>query len=290
MNATVLIVDDEPVQRRLLESHLNKMGYCTLTATDGEEAIAVLQGERGSEVKALVLDLVMPGLDGMGTLGRMRELGLQRPTVVQTAQAGIDTVVSAMRAGATDFCVKPVSFERLKISIANAMKLDAMEDAVRKVERSSSGTFSFADMIAQSPAMDQVLELGERAAASTIPVLIEGESGTGKEVLARAIHGAGDRRGKPLVTVNCGALPENLAESILFGHEKGSLYRGDRHSHWQVQGGRRRDAVSRRGRRAFSRTSGQTSARDPGGRDRSGRRQDDRQDRFPPDLSNQSRT
>ncbi|MGI9353760.1 MAG: sigma-54-dependent transcriptional regulator [Rhizobiaceae bacterium] len=223
MNATVLIVDDEPVQRRLLESHLNKMGYRALTATDGEEAIAMLQGEHGGEVKALVLDLVMAGLDGMGTLGRMRELGLQRPTVVQTAQAGIDTVVSAMRAGATDFCVKPVSFERLKISIANAMKLDAMEDAVRKIERSSSGTFSFDDMIAQSPAMDQALKLGERAAASTIPVLIEGESGTGKEVFARAIHGAGDRRGKPLVTVNCGALPENLAESILFGHEKGSF-------------------------------------------------------------------
>jgi len=223
MNATILIADDEPVQRRLLENHLNKMGYRTLTASDGEEAISVLQGNRGGDIKAVVLDLVMPGLDGMGTLGRMRELGLQRPTVVQTAQAGIDTVVSAMRAGATDFCVKPVSFERLKISIANAMKLDAMEDAVRKVERSSSGTFSFDDMIAQSPAMDQALKLGERAGTSTIPVLIEGESGTGKEVLARAIHGAGDRRGKPLVTVNCGALPENLAESILFGHEKGSF-------------------------------------------------------------------
>ena len=223
MNATILIADDEPVQRRLLESHLNKMGYRALTATDGEEAIAVMEGDRGSEIKAVVLDLVMPGLDGMGTLGKMRELGLQHPVVVQTAQAGIDTVVSAMRAGATDFCVKPVSFERLKISIANAMKLDAMEDAVRKVERSSSGIFNFDDMIATSPAMEQALKLGERAAASTIPVLIEGESGTGKEVLARAIHGAGDRRGKPLVTVNCGALPENLAESILFGHEKGSF-------------------------------------------------------------------
>lgn len=223
MNSTVLIVDDEPVQRRLLESHLNKMGYRVITAKDGDDAISILQGERGSHVKALVLDLVMPGLDGMGTLGRMRELDLQRPVVVQTAQAGIDTVVSAMRAGATDFCVKPVSFERLKVSLANAMKLDAMEDAVRKIERSSAGTFSFDDMIAGSPAMDQAVNLGKRAAASTIPVLIEGESGTGKEILARAIHGTGDRRGKPLVTVNCGALPENLAESILFGHEKGAF-------------------------------------------------------------------
>ncbi len=223
MTATVLIVDDEPVQRRLLESHLNKIGYRVITAKDGEEAISILQGERGAQIKALVLDLVMPGLDGMGTLGRMRELGLQRPVVVQTAQAGIDTVVSAMRAGATDFCVKPVSFERLKISLANAIKLDAMEDAVRKVERSSTGTFTFDDMIADSPAIEQALNLGKRAAASTIPVLIEGESGTGKEILARAIHGAGDRAGKQLVTVNCGALPENLAESILFGHEKGSF-------------------------------------------------------------------
>ncbi|MDD9908432.1 MAG: sigma-54 dependent transcriptional regulator [Ahrensia sp.] len=223
MNATVLIVDDEPAQRRLLESHLGKMGYRVLVASDGEEAIHLLQSEKGREVTALVLDLIMPGLDGMGTLGRMKELGLQRPTIVQTAKAGIDTVVSAMRAGATDFCVKPVSFERLKISLANAIKLDAMEHAVRKVERSKAGTFSLSDMIANSPAMEQALSLGKRAAASTIPVLIEGESGTGKEVLARAIHGAGDRSGKPLVTVNCGALPETLAESILFGHEKGAF-------------------------------------------------------------------
>ncbi len=103
------------------------------------------------------------------------------------------------------------------------MKLEAMEDVVQKIRKTSSGTYTFKDMIAQSLAMEKVTKLGERAAASNIPILIEGESGVGKEVVAKAIQGASERQGRPFITVNCGALPENLVESILFGHEKGSF-------------------------------------------------------------------
>jgi len=223
MSTTVLIVDDEPVQRRLLENSVNKMGHRAILCDDGEKAIEILQGSDGGDIDLIVLDLVMPGLDGMGVLVKMRELNLGQPVIVQTAQGGIDTVVGAVRAGATDFCVKPVSFERLKVSIQNALKLGAMEEAVSKIRKGVSGTFTFGDMIADSPAMEKVTRLGERAASSSIPILIEGESGVGKEVIAKAIQGSGARKGKPFVTVNCGALPENLVESILFGHEKGAF-------------------------------------------------------------------
>ena len=223
MSTTILIVDDEPVQRRLLENSITKMGYHAVLADDGEKGLEILQGPNGAQIDLIVLDLVMPGLDGMGVLEKMRDLGLNRPVIVQTAQGGIETAVSAIRAGADDFCVKPVSFERLKVSIQNALKLGAMEEAVQKIHKTKTGTFTFEDMIAESPAMDKVIKLGERAAGSNIPILIEGESGVGKEVIAQAIQGTSDRRGKPFVTVNCGALPENLVESILFGHEKGSF-------------------------------------------------------------------
>jgi DNA-binding NtrC family response regulator len=131
--------------------------------------------------------------------------------------------VTAMRAGATDFVVKPVGAERLQISIKNALKLNSLEDEVRRMRRRASGTLGFRDLATKSADMARVIRLAERAAKSSIPVLIEGESGVGKEVLARAIQGTGERKGKPFITVNCGAIPENLVESTLFGHEKGAF-------------------------------------------------------------------
>jgi len=230
VSTTILIADDDPVQRRLLEAAIVKMGYRTLTADNGHAALEHLRGPQAKDVDAMVLDLVMPELDGMGVLAEMRDTGINVPAIVQTAQGGIETVVNAMRAGAQDFVVKPVSPERLSVSIQNALKLGALEAVVQTIRKTSAGTFTFDDMIGSSPAMLKAMKLGERGAASNIPVLIEGESGVGKEVIAKAIQGTSDRRGKPFVTVNCGALPENLVESILFGHEKGS-FTGATHAH-----------------------------------------------------------
>ena len=227
MTKTILIVDDDPIERRLLEAAVARMGYRAAQALDGEEALSHLERHH---VDAVLLDLVMPGLDGMGVLERLAARAARGervpPAIVQTARGSIDTVVSAMRAGAVDFVVKPASPERLKVSIANALKLVAMEGALRREPaRGGRGgrAFGFDEMIAADPAMKRPLELGRRAADSTIPVLVEGPSGTGKEIFARALHGAGPRAEKPFVTVNCGALPENLVESILFGHEKGAF-------------------------------------------------------------------
>ncbi len=165
----------------------------------------------------------MPDLDGLGVLARMREAGITIPVIVQTAHGGIDNVVSAMRAGAADFVVKPVGAERLQVSIRNALDKSALEDELSRIKRSQSGTLTFKDIVTRSGKMLAVLRTAEKAATSTIPVLIEGESGVGKELIARAIHGQGERRAKPFIAVNCGAIPDNLVESILFGHEKGAF-------------------------------------------------------------------
>jgi DNA-binding NtrC family response regulator len=171
----------------------------------------------------VVLDLVMPDLDGLGVLARLREAGIAVPVIVQTAHGGIDNVVSVMRAGATDFAVKPVSPERLQVSLHNALAARALAGELQRLKRSREGTLTIDDIITRSETMRPVLRAAEKAAASAIPVLIEGESGVGKELIARAIHGSSGRRAKPFVAVNCGAMPENLVESILFGHEKGAF-------------------------------------------------------------------
>jgi len=217
----VLVVDDDPVQLRLTSEVANRAGFKPITATGGEQALSILRED--PQLGAMILDLVMPDLDGMGVMEAMRKEGITTPVIIQTANASLETVISAMRQGAADYFVKPVAPERLVISLRNAMKLDALEAAIRAEHARKSGTFSKKDMIAAAPAMARVITLSAKVAKSNIPVLIEGESGTGKELVARIIQGTGDRAGRPFVTVNCGAIPPNLVESVLFGHKKGAF-------------------------------------------------------------------
>src|SRR5258707_1072224 len=226
MAATILIADDDAVQRRLVENMVQKCGYETVVVESGDAAIAVLtgaEGPGGQAIDALLLDLVMPGLDGMGVLAKTREAGLPPPVIVQPAPGGIDNVVSAMRAGAQVFVVKPAGIERLQVSLRNALNASALKGELQRIRHSREGRLTFADIITRSETMAGTLRTAQKAAASTIPVLIEGESGVGKELFARAIHGSGERKSKPFVAVNCGAIPDNLVESILFGHEKGAF-------------------------------------------------------------------
>jgi DNA-binding NtrC family response regulator len=223
MAASILIADDDAVARRLVENMVQKCGYETVVVDSGDAAIALLTAPDARPIDAVVLDLVMPGLDGMGVLAKIREAGLTIPVIVQTAHGGIDNVVSAMRAGAQDFVVKPVGMERLQVSLRNALNASALKGELQRIRHSREGKLTFADIITRSETMAAVLRTAQKAASSTIPVLIEGESGVGKELFARAIHGSGERKSKPFVAVNCGAIPDNLVESILFGHEKGSF-------------------------------------------------------------------
>src|SRR3954470_1328979 len=223
MAATILIADDDAVQRRLVENMVQKCGYESVVVDSGDAAVALLTAPDAQAIDAVVLDLVMPGLDGLGVLAKIREAGLTVPVVVQTAHGGIDNVVSAMRAGAQDFVVKPVGFERLQVSLRNALNTQALKGELQRIRHSREGRLTFADIITRSETMAGVLRTAQKAASSGIPVLIEGESGVGKELFARAIHGSSERRAKPFVAVNCGAIPDNLVESILFGHEKGAF-------------------------------------------------------------------
>ena len=223
MNQTILIVDDDPTQRRILEEVVKQDGYRPITAESGVRALDQLEGPGGTEISLVILDLVMPEMDGIEVLTRLKPGRPNLPVIVLTAHGGIETVVNAMRAGAEDFVVKPVSPERLHVSIRNALKLNALTGEISRLQKKASGKLTFDDLITGSPAMSHVIKLGRRAAQSNIPILIEGESGVGKELIASAIQGESDRAGKPFITVNCGAIPENLVESILFGHEKGSF-------------------------------------------------------------------
>jgi DNA-binding NtrC family response regulator len=220
---TILIVDDDPVQRRLLEAAITRSGMPVVSAPGGQPALDLLSGPRGDQVALMLLDLLMPDMDGMEVMEKMRAMHPEMPVIVLTAKGGIDSAVEAMRAGASDFLVKPASPERITVSIRNALKIGTLSNEVTRLKKKSENRLVFDDLVASSGEMKQVIRLGQRAAQSTIPILIEGESGVGKELVARAIQGSSDRAGKPFVTVNCGAIPENLIESILFGHEKGSF-------------------------------------------------------------------
>jgi DNA-binding NtrC family response regulator len=154
MRARVLIVDDDPVQRRLLDNMVRKFGHEPLIAESGEAAVTLLTGQDTERIDCVVLDLVMPDLDGLGVLARLRKAGSNVPVIVQTAHGGIDNVTSAMRAGALDFLVKPVGAERLQVSLRNALEKGALEDELARIKRSRSGTLGTAPATvpAQSPA------------------------------------------------------------------------------------------------------------------------------------------
>jgi len=199
------------------------MGHRTVPAASGAEALALLISGRGDPVDLVLLDLVMPELDGFAVLEQLRPLQPNLPVIVLTHSPA--STSSSRRCGSAP----PTSWSSRRARSGsrsrsrNALKLTVLTGEVSRLTRRIEGSLGFDDMVARSPAMAQATNLARRAAASTIPVLIEGESGVGKELTARAIQGSGERAGKPFVAVNCGAIPDNLVESILFGHERGAF-------------------------------------------------------------------
>lgn len=223
MGKMVLIVDDDPTQRRLMQVVVEKSGFSTLQADSGDKALSMIHGADGDKIHIVLLDLIMPGMDGMDVLEDISAKKPELPVIVLTGKGSIDTVVSAMQNGARDFIVKPASPERITVSLRNALEINTLVGEVTRLKKTTTGGLTFDDLVGNAPAMRSVVAMGERGARANIPILITGESGVGKEVIARAIQGASERSDKPFITVNCGAIPENLVESILFGHEKGSF-------------------------------------------------------------------
>lgn len=218
----LLIVDDDPAQRRATGAMLKAANRLWLEAESGTEALELLNGPVGTDIRLVLLDLAIPDMDGLQVLRSIKPDHPNIPVIVLTGNGSVANAVAAMQAGATDFLIKPISPNKLEIAIRDAIKMD---DLTREVERLSNTakTDEFGKLVAESTATQRAIRIAKSGAQSSIPILIEGESGVGKEVFARAIHASSGRSRKPFVAVNCGALPENLVESILFGHEKGAF-------------------------------------------------------------------
>ena len=212
----LLIVDDDPSTLASLSRAFRMAGYEAVVCDNATRAIALLKSERFDLVFS---DVVMPGKDGLSMLAEVRDLGIATPIIMISGQATVDMAVRATRLGAVDFLEKPISSEKLLLTVENALRLVRLEEENRQLRRRVGRH----DLVWTSEAMRRVMAQVDRVANSESRVCILGETGTGKELVARAVHDRSPRRDKPFVTLNCAAVPSELIESELFGHEKGSF-------------------------------------------------------------------
>ncbi len=215
-----MLVDDEPAQQRLIAALAARAGWRTLVAADSETAIAMLGTRHGMMLDAILIDHAVPGSNVSGLIGDIRSRRPALPVLMLTAITSVDVAVEAMRAGASDFLVKPLAPDRLLAALDASVDQSASSGELRPLTEKISANLGFDEIVGSSPAFRAALAIAAKSARARIAVLIEGESGVGKEVLADAIHAASPRAKKPMITVNCGAIPSNLVESELFGHEK----------------------------------------------------------------------
>ena len=219
-NALILVVDDDASQRRLLEFWLKEEGYEVATAADGKAGLEIFE----SCSPALVIsDIRMPGLSGLDLLGRIKASSPDTPVILITAFGTVADAVDAMKFGAADYVLKPVSPDELKMNVQRALEHQKLVDENRYLRDFADTAFRFENIVGASKKMRDVFDIALQVARRDSTVLLTGESGTGKELLAKAIHQNSLRASKPFITINCGAIPENLIESELFGHRKGSF-------------------------------------------------------------------
>ncbi|MAE51744.1 MAG: sigma-54-dependent Fis family transcriptional regulator, partial [Micavibrio sp.] len=194
-----------------------------LCAENGREALNILDKDAGQTIKLIIMDLNMPVMDGIETLKIIQQKHPAIPVIMLTGSQEITDAVQCMKYGAIDFLSKPYEADRMAITVKNALKISTLTKEVSRLKQEKTGTLSFENLIGYDGGLQSVIFIARKAAASDIPILITGETGTGKEVFSKAIHGESARTGKPFIAVNCGAIPAQLVESTLFGHEKGAF-------------------------------------------------------------------
>jgi DNA-binding NtrC family response regulator len=218
--ARILVVDDEFSVRDSLGSWFRKDGYEVATAAKATEALDLLDGQR---FDVAVVDIKMPGMDGVALQQRMKEMDPEMAVIMITAFASVDTAVRTLKHGAFDYVMKPADPDELSHLVQRALEHRRLSEENVQLRGTIDEFVAGADIVGDSPPMRKVMELVEHVARTDATVLIRGESGTGKELIARAVHANSPRRYAPIITVNCGGLPESLLESELFGHEKGAF-------------------------------------------------------------------
>ncbi|MFA5585845.1 MAG: sigma-54 dependent transcriptional regulator [Saccharofermentanales bacterium] len=216
----ILIVDDEESLREILSIMLHREGYLVDAAIDGAQAVARM---REITYDLVISDIKMPRLDGFELLRHIKERTPETVVIMITAFSSTEEAVEAMKRGAYDYITKPFKNEEIRLIIKNALERRALRQENQELKKELGKRYSFGSLIGKSKAMQEVYDLIQKVAGSRANVLVTGESGTGKELVAKALHYNSDRREKPFVPINCGAIPENLLESELFGHEKGSF-------------------------------------------------------------------
>lgn len=216
----VLVVEDEELMRGILRSLLEQAGYEVLTADSGEAAIRIFSE---TEISVTLTDVRMPGIDGLSLLDKIREMDATAAVIVMTAYSSVDSAVAALRKGAFDYVTKPFVNDDLLRRCANAVTQRNLVRENRALRRELNKEYGFATIIGSDGTLNEVMRIVSKVAPASSPVLITGESGTGKELIARAIHFNSDRASEPFLAVNCGAIPESLLESELFGHARGAF-------------------------------------------------------------------
>jgi DNA-binding NtrC family response regulator len=220
MKSNVLVVEDEELMRSILRQLLEGEGFQVYTADSAESALEIFAA---NEVAVVLTDIKMAGMDGLELLDQIKAVDEEAIVIIMTAYSSVDSAIAALRLGAYDYVTKPFVNENLLQTVRNAVQTKTLFSENRALRRELNKHYSFAEIIGKSEPLERVFRLVEKVADTNASILIQGESGTGKELIARAIHFKSQRAAKPFLAVNCGALPESLLESELFGHTKGAF-------------------------------------------------------------------
>ncbi len=224
MSYHLLVIDDDPFQCKTIQLTIEKfLGFIVSTETSPKNAIKNFSNGKYNHINMVILDLSMEEMDGLDVLDFLTSKHPDIAVIINTAFGDINKAVDAVKRGAVDFIEKQDGPERMKLSIENARTLTTLKKRINKLEKVSNNNFKFIDIIGSTTGLEKTVGHANKAASSSIPVLLSGENGVGKELFARSIHNESIRSSKPFVAINCAAIPTNLVESTLFGHEKGAF-------------------------------------------------------------------